>query len=215
MAVLASSPTAPKHSRTPGRTRPALCASLESKATFARLIASNRTAVAPGVSRSSCILSTNPSRTLGSVRAPVVDASRLGKPTAQGVQPAQRRRRVTQRRGSHLDRCPIVRLEHQQPVGAGIALLEEVRQREHVPERLRHLLAPATLRPCRCASSARANGLPTATACCPFVLVMRKDEVLTATVQVKSLPEQCERHDDAFSVPAGSSRAPGRGPPRL
>ena len=67
--------------------------SRESKATFARLMASNRTAVAPGVSRSSCILfheglPSPPDRSPRSRSRPA-----FVEPVAQGVQATESRRR--------------------------------------------------------------------------------------------------------------------------
>ena len=46
----------------------------------------------------------------------------------------------------------------------------------------------------------------------PFVLVVRKDEVVAATVDVEALTEDLERHRRALDVPARPARAPRRRP---
>ena len=62
-----------------------------------------------------------------------------------------------------LERRAVVRLQHEQPVGAGIDGLDEVEEVREVAERLRHLLAAhldqAVVHP------VRANSRPSATAC--------------------------------------------------
>jgi hypothetical protein len=88
-------------------------------------------------------------------------------------------------------------------IGAGICRLEQARELDVVPERLRHLLAvhhdETVVHPVPGKWPVERDHLGA------FVLVVRKDQVQSPAVQVESLPEERERHHDAFGVPARTS----------
>ena len=115
--------------------------------------------------------------------------------------PAAAWRRVT------VMRRAVVGLQHQQPVGARVAALEQVEQAGDVAQRLRHLLAAlvddqAVVHPVAWRTCADGDGLG------PLVLVVREREVQAAAVQVEALAEQVEAHHDALGVPARTAVAP-------
>src|SRR4051812_25319582 len=91
------------------------------------------------------------------------------------------------------------------------ALLAHPDDRRHVAEALGHLRAfdvqeGAVAPPARKWLSGRRLGLR------DLVLVMRKDEVDRAAVDVERLAEQIHRHGRALEMPAGASSAPRRVP---
>ena len=117
---------------------------------------------------------------------------------------------VGHRVGRHLDRRAVVRPQHQQPVGPGVAARQQVGERGEVAERLRHLgaldLDPPVVHPVAGERLAVGDRLG------PLVLVVREGQVLSPAVQVEALAQQVERHDDALGVPAGPAGAPRRRP---
>ncbi len=85
-------------------------------------------------------------------------------------------------------------------------LLEHVRHRENIAQRFGHLLAthrdPAVVQPVLSEIVAGALGLRN------FVLVVRKDEIASTTMDVECRPEIELRHGRAFEVPARTAGSP-------
>ena len=106
-----------------------------------------------------------------------------------------------------LDRRAVVGLQHEQPVGAGVGLGEEVGERGEVLQRLRHLLArdldERVVHPVPREPSAQRDGLGA------FVLVVGELQVEPAGVEVEVLAQEVEAHDHALGVPARPAVAPG------
>ncbi len=89
-----------------------------------------------------------------------------------------------------LERRAVVRLQHEQPIGARVDVLDEVEEVREVAERLRHLLAahldPAVVDPVRRELTTERDGLRA------LVLVVREREVAAAAMEVEPLAEEVE-----------------------
>ena len=107
-----------------------------------------------------------------------------------------------------------MRLQQQHSIRARIKLIEQVQQVGHVAQTLRHLFAlevddEAVVHPMSCELLAKCHGL------CAFILVVRKPQVGTTTVQVEPFPQQLQTHHHALAVPSRPTIAPRRRPRRL
>ena len=128
-------------------------------------------------------------RSVGCDRVPIVERLRALLRTLQG--PVERR--------------AIMRLQHAQTQHLARPIGQHLTDREEVAERLRHLLAlelqEAVVHPDIC----HAVGVKGAAGLREFVLMVRKHQVDTATMNVELLAEVLPGHCRAFDVPAGTA----------
>ena len=132
----------------------------------------------------------------------------------RAIEPVQLPLRLHQRRIGEIQRRAVMRAQQQQPHRLAGRPRQRVAQRGEVPQALRHLLAVhqqhAVMHPVagELAAGERAAALRR------LVLVMRKDQVGAAAMDVERLAEIPPRHRAAFDVPARAARGPTGCPSR-
>ena len=152
----------------------------------------------------------------GELRRPLARHHRadpVAHPVQEVLDPGVGLGRILQRGLGELEHRPVMRAAQVIAQLGGPNPLQHSGNREHVAQRLAHLLAahgdPAVVQPEPGERVARGLGLG------DLVLVVREDQIHAAGVDVELGAEVRLAHRDALGVPAGAARAPRRRPRRL